>query len=271
MKKAISLAILVFLFFAAEPNLSPRNIPLVAGNLLECTLNEPNLSSQTAKVGDPLVCYARPLRELGCSVFPRGTQLSGRLVDYRKPGRLVGKGWIKLEFDRLILPNGEAPITARVISVHGFKVDAEGRIRGQGHPKRDVLGWAIPILWPVKLVSLPLRGPGPALKGERLVTLRVLDDVRVPCGEFGTGLSSEWRPFDFSTRTSSSISVPKDGLESAGPTSARDELKHVVPTAQERAARSDADPVVITYGLHTLRITSSRPKSAPRTSPSVRE
>ena len=118
-------AVLAYLFLATQLNLAARDVPLAAGNLLRCTLDEPNLSPRTVKVGDPIVCYARPEQIFGCSLFPRGTQWAGRFVEYKDPGRFVGKGWIRLDFDRLILPNGIAPISARVISVRGFKVDAE--------------------------------------------------------------------------------------------------------------------------------------------------
>ena len=74
MNKSIRYALLVVVFAAERPNLAAKDVPLAAGNLLQCTLDEPNLSSRTVKVGDPIVCYARPLQEFGCSVFPRGTQ-----------------------------------------------------------------------------------------------------------------------------------------------------------------------------------------------------
>jgi hypothetical protein len=67
-------------------------------------------------VGDPIVCYARPAQMFGCSLFPPGSQWAGRFEEYKNPGHFVGKGWIRLDFDRLILPNGVAPIKVRVIS-----------------------------------------------------------------------------------------------------------------------------------------------------------
>jgi hypothetical protein len=44
------------------------------------------------------------------------------------------------------------------------------------------VGWAIPVLWPVKILTLPARGPRPTLKGEVRITLRLLllEDVEVP-------------------------------------------------------------------------------------------
>jgi hypothetical protein len=67
-----------------------------------------------------------------------------------------------------------------VISVLHYRVDREGKIRGGGHPKRDAIEWAVPILWPEKVVTLPARGPRPALKGEVRLALRLLEDVEIP-------------------------------------------------------------------------------------------
>jgi hypothetical protein len=196
--------IFVALAFVVLPQiLFSRNIPLPAGTLIRCTVDEPNFSARTANIGDPVVCYARPLVEFGCSAFPPGTQLGGEFTAYHKPGRFVGKGWMDLEFDRLILPIGETAIRARVISVNGFKVDQQGRILGHGHPKRDAIGWMIPVLWPIKVLTLPMRGPFPALKGERAMTLRLLDDVTMPCEGFENSLTgSVWNPFNRSSSIS---------------------------------------------------------------------
>jgi hypothetical protein len=38
----------------------------------------------------------------------------------------------------------------------------------------------LPPLWPWKVLTLPLRGPQPALKGESQLTLRVMEDIVVP-------------------------------------------------------------------------------------------
>jgi len=152
-----------------------------AGTLLQCTIDEPNFSSKTALVGDPVLCHLGPLGAFGHSVFPRGAMLGGHLQDYKDPGRFVGKGWIALEFDRLVLPNAEIlPLSAKIISAPHLKVDAQGDIHGKGHPKRDAVEWAIPVLWPIKILTLPARGPYPALKGESRISLRLMEDVEVP-------------------------------------------------------------------------------------------
>ncbi|MFQ5662819.1 MAG: hypothetical protein ACE5HL_03200 [Terriglobia bacterium] len=180
MARNIPLVMLVMAFLVPRLDLSAQQIVLGAGTLLPCTISEPNFSSRTAQLGDPLTCQARSIRQFGRIALPRGSYFVGRLVEYRDPGRFVGKGWIKLEFDRLILPRGDVPVETKVITVRSFKVDREGKILGRGHAKRDALGWVIPLLWPVKLITLPMRGPRPALKGEMPITLRLLDDLRVP-------------------------------------------------------------------------------------------
>ena len=186
---------------------------LPAGTLLQCTLDEPNLSSRTVQVGDPVLCHIGALTAFGRPIFPRGAYLSGRFQEYSDPGRFFGKGWIELAFERLVLPDAvELPLSAKVISVPRFAVDREGKIQGRGHPKRDAVGWTIPALWPVKLVTLPARGPRPTLKGEVRITLRLLGDVEVPV----TVISSQ---------NTSSMSRPRR----LGPTSAPLENRDGVP------------------------------------------
>ena len=154
---------------------------LPAGTLLQCTLDEPNFSSRSAQIGDPILCHLGALAAFGHSVFPRGAYLAGHFQEYRDPGRLFGKGWIEVGFDRLVLPGAQVlPLSAKVISVPHLRVDREGKIHGRGHPKRDAIGWTIPVLWPVKVITLPARGPRPTLKGEVRMTLRLLEDVEIP-------------------------------------------------------------------------------------------
>jgi hypothetical protein len=159
-----------------------------AGTLLQCTLDEPDFSSASAAVGDPVICQARGAQQFGRAMFPRGAYLAGHLVDSKEPGHFWGKGWLKLEFDRISLPDTTLPVPGKIVAVRGYRVDREGKIMGHGHPRRDAIEWLIPPLWPWKLVSLPARGPRPTLKGETQVTLRLMDDVEVPLA------AAAWRP-----------------------------------------------------------------------------
>jgi|SRR5215469_495872 len=152
----LKISLLLMLVFVLVPKATAAGEDeevLPAGTLLRCTLDEPHVSSRTARVGDPVLCHVVSLHLFGHSVSPGGAELAGQFHGYREPGRLVGKGWIELEFDRLLLPEGVTlPLSARVIAVPRLKVDVEGQIHGRGHPKRDAVGGGIPILWPVKVL-----------------------------------------------------------------------------------------------------------------------
>ena len=172
---------------------SARDVVVPAGTLLQCTLNEPNLSSKTVAIGDPVLCNLRGVTIFGQQAFPRGSYLVGHLEDAKDPGHFWGKGYLQLTFDRIGVPAGDMPLEAKVIATRGYKVDKEGRIDGKGHAVRDVVEWMIPPLWPWKVIMLPARGPRPTLKGETVLRLRLMDDVEVPqlAETFGPG----WRFF----------------------------------------------------------------------------
>ena len=191
-RRFVFLTFVLALIAPSAAQSAPEVLP--AGTLLQCTLDEPNFSSLTAQPGDPILCNVSAFSAFGSAVFPRGAYLAGQFQNYRDPGRFVGKGWINLEFDRLVLPHGiEIPLSAKVISVPHFRVDREGEIHGRGHPKRDAVGWFIPVLWPVKVITLPARGPRPTLKREVRITLRLLDDVELPPAVTASRTSS-WTP-----------------------------------------------------------------------------
>jgi hypothetical protein len=157
-----------------------QDLLVPAGTLLQCTMSEPNFSSATASVGDPVLCHLKSFQEFGHTVFPRGSMLAGHLEAEKDPGHFVGKGYLKITFDRVIVPTGDVPLPAKVIAAKGYKVDKQGDIKGKGHATRDVVEWMIPPLWPWKVLTLPARGPRPALKGEEPLQLRLMDDIVVP-------------------------------------------------------------------------------------------
>lgn len=180
-RTSLYLALALCLSASTLARATNREEILPAGTIIHCTLDEPNFSSKTAQVGDPVLCHLGAVSAFGHSVFPRGAMLSGHLQDAKDPGRLVGKGWLELEFDRIILPGAEVlPLQAKIIAAPHLKTDRDGKMHSGGHPKRDALGWMVPVLWPIKILTLPMRGPYPALKGESRLTMRLMEDVDVP-------------------------------------------------------------------------------------------
>jgi hypothetical protein len=200
---------------------SARDVVLPAGTLLQCTLNEPNFSSATAEVGDPVLCHLRGLTEFGQQAFPRGSYLVGHLEAAKDPGHFWGKGNLKLQFDRIGLPSGDLPLEAKVIATRGYKVDKAGKIDGKGHAKRDVFEWMLPPLWPWKVIMLPARGPRPQLKGESVLSLRLMDDIQIPqlAQTFGPSWHFFGRPQNESFREAqASSSRPQLAVREVGST-----------------------------------------------------
>jgi len=189
MKSSVVIATLAATLLALTAGASAREVVLPAGTLLQCTLNEPNFSSATVDVGDPVLCHLKGVTSFGQQAFPRGSYLVGHLESAKNPGHFFGKGYLKLQFDRIGLPTGDLPLEAKVIATRGYKVDKQGKIDGKGHAKRDVVEWMLPPLWPWKVIMLPARGPRPTLKGETVLSLRLMDDVQVPqvAQTFGPG------------------------------------------------------------------------------------
>jgi hypothetical protein len=175
-------SVLLLLIFPSNANAQDqgKEVILPAGTLLRCTLDEPNFSSKTVDVGNPVVCPLAGSLMYDRLVLPHGAYLAGHLEADKDPGHFVGKGYLKLEFDRIGLPDHQIPVPAKIISASGYKVDKEGKIVGNGHATRDMVEWMMPPLWPLKVLTLPARGPRPTLKGEEQLTLRLMDDVMVP-------------------------------------------------------------------------------------------
>lgn len=153
-----------------------------AGSVVQCMVSEPHLSSKTEHVGDPVLCQMSHSEMYGRSVFPYGAYLVGRFEDYKDPGHFVGKGWMELKFDRMIVGNDTViPISTRVVATSGKNpVDKDGKIHGTGHAVRDTVEWMIPVLWPIDLINLPRRGPYPELKAETRLTVLMLNDFGIP-------------------------------------------------------------------------------------------
>src|SRR6266853_2690089 len=186
------------LFSGVQASTQAQDILVPAGTLLRCTLDEPNFSSATADIGDPVICHLSALRQFGKAVFPRGSYLGGHLEADKEPGHFWGKGYLKIEFDRIGFPDSDIPVPSKIIAAKGYRVDKKGDIVGKGHATRDTVEWLIPPLWPWKILMLPAKGPRPALKGEEQITVRLMDDIDVPrqvaSGQFYNRPASYDRP-----------------------------------------------------------------------------
>ncbi|HZW79419.1 MAG TPA: hypothetical protein VFF50_03005 [Candidatus Deferrimicrobiaceae bacterium] len=252
--KFIAYTTLATLTLAFALSASARDVVLPAGTLLQCTLNEPNFSPSTAAVGDPVLCHLRGVTEFGQEAFPRGSYLVGHLESAKEPGHFFGKGHMKLQFDRIGLPSGDLPLDAKVIATRGYKVDKEGDIRGKGHARRDAVEWMLPPLWPWKVIMLPARGPQPALKGESVMTLRLMDDVQVPQLAQRASLGQGWHYFN---------QPRNESFEQS-------QLRQSTPqlSVRARTSTSDLELTVAPHASYASLVTSSVPAN-PGSTPSM--
>ena len=253
MKSSSVCAVLVVSLLSLTLSASAREMVLPAGTLLQCTMSEPNFSSQSAAVGDPVLCHLKSVTEFGRQAFPRGSYLVGHLESAKDPGHFWGKGDLKLQFDRIGMPNGDMPLDAKVVATRGYKVDKEGDIRGKGHSKRDVIEWMIPPLWPWKVIMLPARGPRPTLKGESQLTLRLMDDVQIP-QQVASTFGPDWHFFggpkpqndsyDESSMNQSPIdSEPRLAVRNVTPTSSEPRLEEIPRVTYARYTTSEVKSV----------------------------
>ena len=188
----VSLLVCLAVPFAAS-RASAQDILVPAGTLLRCTMSEPNFSSATVQVGDPVLCHLGSVQQFGHNAFPRGAYMTGHLEGSKDPGHFWGKGYLRVVFDRIGTPNADINVSTKIIGTRNYPVNKDGDIKGKGHPKRDVVEWMIPPLWPWKVLMLPARGPRPTLKGEQILSLRLMEDVTIPRPTPSLN-SRDWRP-----------------------------------------------------------------------------
>jgi hypothetical protein len=252
MRRLIGILVSAGVVVVSAAAVRAQDLLVPAGTLLQCTMDEPNFSSKTAAIGDPVLCHLRSQQEFGRQMFPRGTMLGGHLEAAKEPGHFVGKGYLKITFDRVIMPAGDMPVPAKIIQLRGYKVDKDGDIDGKGHAKRDVVEWIFPPLWPWKVVTLPLRGPRPTLKGEEPLELRLMDDIVVP----RTLAYGPNRPpyASSSVRPSSDRLVPSSATPSN--TAPSNEGTAGIPRATEIVAKEPAG-VTPTESAATLRVAAA--------------
>ena len=102
---------------------------------------ENGISTATVKPGDSV--YFRtsfPITISNKVVVPVGTYLRGEITDAKRPGRVKGKGELRLRLNTMIFPNGyTVDMNAEPHSTDGgqTKTDSEGKITGPGGKGAD--------------------------------------------------------------------------------------------------------------------------------------
>src|SRR5260221_3342001 len=114
---------------------SDQTITVPAGTRIGVTL-ENGISTYSAKPGDSV--YFRtsfPITINNKVVVPVGSYLRGEVTDAKRPGRVKGKGELRIRLNTLILPNGyTVDLNAEPHSTDAGKTrtDSEGKNTGPG-------------------------------------------------------------------------------------------------------------------------------------------
>jgi type IV secretion system protein VirB10 len=117
-----------------------QTITVPAGTRLGVTM-ENGISTNSAKPGDSV--YFRtsfPVTMNNKVVIPVGSYLRGEVTESKRPGRVKGKGELRIRLNTLILPNGyTVDLNAEPHSTDagGTKTDSEGKITGPGGKGKD--------------------------------------------------------------------------------------------------------------------------------------
>jgi len=110
------------------------------GTRLGVTL-ENGISTATAKPGDSV--YFRtsfPITINNKVVIPVGSYLRGEVTESKRPGRVKGKGELRIRLNTLVFPNGyTVDMNAEPHSADGgqVKTDSEGKMTGPGGKGKD--------------------------------------------------------------------------------------------------------------------------------------
>ncbi len=125
----------------AAPPATPGQIITVAQGTRIGVVLENGISTSNAKAGDSV--YFRtsfPVTVNNKVVLPVGSYLRGELTEAKRPGRIKGKGEIRLKLNTLILPNGytvDLNAAPHSTDAANTKTDPEGKMTGPGGKGKD--------------------------------------------------------------------------------------------------------------------------------------
>jgi type IV secretion system protein VirB10 len=126
----------------AERGPNGQKIIVPAGTRLAVTL-ENGVSTNSAKAGDSLYFHTSfPVTQNNHVVIPVGSYIRGSLLESKRPGKIKGKGELRLRLESLIFPNGytvDLLAAPRSADTGGKETtDSEGKITGPGGKGKDV-------------------------------------------------------------------------------------------------------------------------------------
>ena len=121
---------------------TPSNVTIAAGTTIETTLTT-LLTSKTSEEGDPFSAQiVEPVFSGGEQVIPAGSTLEGHVAFVKPPGRVKGKGEMRLVADRILTQDGmEFNLSAGLENARGAEgtkgIGQEGTLQGPGKSAKD--------------------------------------------------------------------------------------------------------------------------------------
>ncbi|HVA72080.1 MAG TPA: hypothetical protein VNF02_03135 [Candidatus Limnocylindrales bacterium] len=119
----------------------PKYFEVPSGTRLPLILHN-SVSTRSARPGDPVYLETLfPIVVNSRILIPAGSYVSGEITEAKRPGRIHGRGEIKIKLDNLILPNGyEASFNATPTDAGtggNETVGKEGTIKGDSNKAGD--------------------------------------------------------------------------------------------------------------------------------------
>jgi hypothetical protein len=121
---------------------SNERITIPSGTRFAVVLQN-GISTRSAKAGDSVYFQTSfPITQNNRIVIPVGSYLRGELLESKRPGRVKGKGEVRLRLDTLIFPNGytvDLNAAPRSADTGGKEtMDSEGKVTGPSGKGKDV-------------------------------------------------------------------------------------------------------------------------------------
>jgi hypothetical protein len=138
----LAVVLVAALFQPALAFSADETVTIKAGTTIETTLTT-LLTSKTSEEGDPFSAeIVEPIFSGGEQVVPAGSTLEGHVAFVKEPGRVKGKGEMRLVADRILTQNGvEFPLSAGLENAKGTDgakvVGQEGTLQGPGKSVKD--------------------------------------------------------------------------------------------------------------------------------------
>ncbi len=126
----------------ASPPLQIQSLVVPAGTRLPLLLRN-GINTRTAKAGDSVYFETLyPIAQSDRIVIPMGSFVRGQVVEVKRPGRIKGRGEIRMQLESLTFPDGYVVAlnaTLRSADRDGKEsVDAEGAIKGRSSVGKDI-------------------------------------------------------------------------------------------------------------------------------------